>query len=300
VSVLLGALAFDLVVGEPPAWLHPVVWMGKLQTALRRRAPARPAAAFVHGLGMAAAGPAVFGGGTWLLLHGSGGVVRWLLAVYLLKSAFAVRELLAAASRVGRALERGGLAEARAALGSLVSRDRADLGPALIAAAAIESVAENTSDSIVAPLAFYMVGGVPAAVAYRAINTLDAMIGYRGPLEWLGKPAARLDDVANIVPARLTALLLALAVPLARGSVTRALAIWARDRALTASPNAGHPMSAMARALGVELEKVGAYRLGRGLGAPVAADIARAVRVVAGATALAVALCLAVGAARGI
>jgi adenosylcobinamide-phosphate synthase len=294
-SVLLGALALDLLVGEPPAKLHPVVWMGKLQAALRRRAPARPAPAFVYGALMAIAGPVVFGGGAWFVLEHVHGLPGWLLAVYLLKSAFAVRELGAAAQRVRRCLDRKDAPGARVAVGNLVSRDTTNLTAAGIAAAAIESVAENCSDSIVAPLAFYMVGGVPAALAYRAVNTLDAMIGYRGQLEWLGKAAARLDDLANLVPARLTALLVAMAAPLGRGSVKRAIATWARDRALTDSPNAGHPMAAMAGALAVELEKVGAYRLGRGFPAPAGRDIGRAVLVMAGAAALALVLALAIG-----
>ena len=162
-----------------------------------------------------------------------------------------------------------------------------------MAAAAVESVAENASDSIVAPLFFYAIGGVPAAIAYRAINTLDSMIGYRGELEWLGKCAARLDDVANLIPARLTALLLIVTARLGDGSTARGLAVWARDRARTESPNAGHPMAAIAGALGIELEKPGVYRLGAGLRAPVARDITRAVRVLAGAAALAVVIVIA-------
>jgi adenosylcobinamide-phosphate synthase len=219
--------------------------------------------------------------------------------VYLLKSAFAVRDLAAAALRVRRCLAGDDVDGARGALVSLVSRETATLTPPLISAAAIESVAENCSDSIVAPLLFYIVGGVPGAVAYRAINTLDAMIGYRGELEWLGKAAARLDDVANFVPSRLTALLLAVAAPLGRGSVARAFTIWRRDRARTESPNAGHPMATMAGALGVVLEKQGAYRLGAGLRLPGAEDITRAVRLMSGAAALTTALVLLAVARRG-
>lgn len=294
-SVLLAALALDVLAGEPPARVHPVVWMGRLQKALRRRAPSRPAPAFVWGGLMAVAGPVLFGGGAALLLDHAGGAVRWLLSVYLLKSAFAVRALAAAALGVRRALAANDLPGARMALRSLVSRDTTTLTPAQMAAAAIESVAENCSDSIVAPLICYALGGVPAALAYRAINTLDAMIGYRGELEWLGKVAARLDDVANLLPARLTALLLMLAAPAGGGSGGRALAIWARDSSRTASPNAGHPMATMAGALGVELEKPGAYRLGAGFRTPDGGDISRAIRVMAVATSLAVALVLFTG-----
>jgi adenosylcobinamide-phosphate synthase len=292
VTILLGALALDLAFGEPPARFHPVVWMGRLNTALRRRAPSRNRPAFLWGAFMAVLGPAVFGGLTWLTLDRTGGLARTLIAIFLLKSSFAIRALVRAGLAVARPLAAGDLDGARAGLRSLVSRETAALPAPLIAAATIESVAENASDSIVAPLFFFAIAGVPGAVAYRAVNTLDAMIGYRGPLEWLGKAAARLDDVANLVPARVTALLLALAAPLGGGSTGRALAVWARDRKLTESPNAGHPMAAMAGALAVELEKRSHYRLGAGLNPPSARDIGRAIRVVVGATALAAALVL--------
>jgi len=290
VTMLLGALVVDVVLGEPPARLHPVVWVGRLQAALRRRAPSSPLPAFLWGAFMAALGPSIFGGLTWLALRHTHGLAHWVLGVFLLKSAFAVRALATAGCGVSRPLAAGDLDDARGALGSLVSRDTKTLTPPLVAAAAVESIAENASDSVIAPLFFYAIAGVPGAVAYRAINTLDAMIGYRGELEWLGKTAARLDDLANLVAARVTALLLALTAPLGRGSLGRALALWARDHRLTESPNAGHPMATMAGALGVELEKAGHYRLGAGLRAPTAADIDRAVRIMLGAAALAFAL----------
>ncbi len=175
-----------------------------------------------------------------------------------------------------------------------MSRDTADLSAGEVAGAAIESVAENASDSVVAPLFYYVVGGVPAALAYRAVNTLDAMIGYRGETEWLGKAAARLDDVANFIPARITALLLAVASGAGGGSPLRAVALWLRDGRKTESPNAGRPMATIAGALGVELSKRGAYVLGAGMRVPTAADLRRALRIFAGAAALACAVALAV------
>ena len=293
VRILLAALAVDLVLGEPPSRLHPVVWMGRMQEALRRRAPRGPLPQLLWGAFMAAVGPCVFGGLAWLALRHTHGVLHWLLAVFLLKSAFAVRALAAGGWSVSRPLAAGNIDAARAALRGLVSRDTKALTAPLAAAAAVESVAENASDSIVAPLLFFALGGVPAAVAYRAVNTLDAMIGYRGHLEWLGKASARLDDLANLVPARLTAATLVLAAPVGPGSSSRALAVWARDRALTESPNAGHPMAAMAGALGVELEKLDAYRLGAGLPLPASRDIRRAVRIMSGVAVLAVMLVVA-------
>ncbi|WP_395835225.1 adenosylcobinamide-phosphate synthase CbiB [Cystobacter fuscus] len=292
VLVLVAALGVDLAWGEPPTVLHPVVWMGRLQRRLRRLAPRAPVPAFLHGLVMAVTGPAVFGLGAWALLRlvSSWPLVQLALEVYLLKSAFAVRALAEAGLAVFRALSEGDAPAARFALRSLVSRDTSGLEPPLLAAAAVESVAENTSDSVVAPLLFYAVAGVPGALAYRAANTLDAMIGYRGELEWLGKAAARLDDVLNLVPARLSAALLVLACALCGASPARAVISWWRDGAATESPNAGRPMAAVAGGLGVELEKVGHYRLGAGGRQPGAEDIRRAVFLMVAASLLAAAL----------
>jgi adenosylcobinamide-phosphate synthase len=273
--VLAGALALDLIAGEPPSALHPVVWMGNFYAALRRRAPGRagharhagddrPAAAFAYGCFMAASGPLVFGGGAWLVgrVLAPLPLVRIIVEIYLLKSALALRMLGTSAAAVARALDEGDVSAARFGLRSLVSRDTALCDEPLLAAAAVESVAENASDSVVAPLVFFVVAGVPGALAYRACNTLDAMIGYRGDTEWLGKAAARLDDALNLVPARLTAALIVVASALGGGSARGALRVWWRDGARTESPNAGRPMAAMAGALGVQLEKVGCYRLG--------------------------------------
>jgi adenosylcobinamide-phosphate synthase len=277
--VALGALAFDLVVGEPPNELHPVVWMGRLSRALRRRAPRAPASAFLYGAGMALVGPALFGLGSFYVVRAAA-ARPWLglaVEIFLFKSSFALRALASAGGGVRRALERRDLEGARDALRSLVSRDTSTLDEPRLAAAAIESIAENASDSFVAPWLFYALLGVPGALAYRAANTLDAMIGYHGETEWLGKAAARLDDALNLVPSRLTALL----IVACSGHPLRAVATLRRDARRTESPNAGHPMAAMAGALGVELEKIGHYRLGAGARLPTARDIARAVRVLA-------------------
>jgi adenosylcobinamide-phosphate synthase len=162
----------------------------------------------------------------------------------------------------------------------------------------IESLAENLSDSVVAPLFFLCVGGLPCAVFYRAVNTLDAMIGYRGRFEWLGKAAARLDDVLNFLPARATAWLLWLAAVSCRRSqrlsLARGLAVWRADRARTPSPNGGHPMAMAAGLLGLRLDKPGTYVLGEGLATPSRADLPRAVVLTRRAGLLAFALALGV------
>lgn len=272
------ALALDLVTGEPPSRVHPVVAMGRLITWLEQRAPATPRAQLAHGV-LIAAVPAL---GSALLARSlervPNRVVRALLSAWVLKTAFSLHALLDASIQVEAALEGDHVDRARDALRSLVSRERASLDRAHVASAAIESTAENLSDSYVAPLFWYVVGGLPAALAYRAINTADAMVGYRGHYEFLGKASARLDDLVNYLPSRITAIALITAAPLVGLSATRAAAAMCRDGGRTASPNAGWPMAAAAGALQVWLEKPGHYRLGAGR-VPAAHDIRAARRL---------------------
>ncbi|MCY3800127.1 MAG: adenosylcobinamide-phosphate synthase CbiB [Chloroflexi bacterium] len=282
-AVFLLAIVLDRLLPEPPNKIHPVVWMGHAIAALQRIAPQRPAAAFL------------FGGAVVVVVAGGTGVLAWLLvtalmsagplayavgAAIMLRTSFTVRGLLSAADQTRRALAEDRLNDARASLRSLVSRDPTSLMPSLVAASAVESLAENTTDSYVGPWLAFAVFGVPGAIAYRAINTLDSMLGYRGAYEYLGKVPARLDDVVNLVPARISALLILAAGALGRLSVRRGWRVMLRDRGRTASPNAGLTMSAMAGLLGIQLEKPGHYRLGEGLRKPVSGDIGRAMRIV--------------------
>jgi adenosylcobinamide-phosphate synthase len=199
----------------------------------------------------------------------------------------ALRTLLCAAERVGDALQDRDLARARDELRWLVGRDRADLSAALIASAAVESVAENLSDSVVAPLLYARLGGPAGAALHRFANTADAMVGYRDRHRLGGRVAARLDDLLGLVPARATALLIAAAAPAGGGSPAGALRALRHDGPQTASPNAGRPMAAMAGALGVRLEKPGHHVLNPDGAAPCAADIGRSVRIARAATVLA-------------
>jgi adenosylcobinamide-phosphate synthase len=226
-------------------------------------------------------------------------LARWpLLAfafqVYVLFGCFALKGLVAAGDAVRKALLAGDLGAARAGLGSLCSRDASALESHELAGAAIESLTENTSDSVVAPLFYFALFGVPGAVLYRAANTLDAMVGYRGRYEYLGKVAARVDDILNLLPARLTALLLALAGALLGLSVKQGIAVWWRDRARTESPNAGHPMAMAAGLLGVALDKRDVYVLGAGLAPASGAALAEAQRLTRVAGWLAALLCVVV------
>ncbi len=286
------ALLLDLTLGDPPNRFHPVAWMGAGIAAAKRRAPRQGRLAqFAYGAALDTGGALVVASAGWLLSR----IVarfpvpwKWLAEAGLLKTTFSLRGLGTAAGEVQMALEAGDLPAARRLVAwHLVSRDTKMLSASHVAAATVESVAENTSDGIVAPLFYYTLGGLPAALAYRFVNTADSMLGYRDPAhEWLGKAPARLDDLANLLPARLTAASFVAAAALTGEDALGAWRVWRRDSGLTASPNAGHPMSAMAGGVGVELEKVGHYRLGAGQRPPASEDVGRAVGLMRVAVAL--------------
>ncbi|GAC1463757.1 MAG: adenosylcobinamide-phosphate synthase CbiB [Ktedonobacteraceae bacterium] len=282
-------------IGEPPMAWHPVVWYGKLIKALERCAPRGRVAQFCYGIAMLVVANSGVLICTLLLdklvrraAHVTGQRLgnRYALVLYaysqgiMLKPFFALRMLANAGRQVRLPLAQNDIELARQALRSLVSRDRSQLSAELIAAAAVESLAENLSDSIVAPLFFYLLFGLPGAATYRLCNTFDSMIGYHGNYEYLGKPAAHLDDVLNRLPALLTALLISICAPLYGGDPRRALRTWLRDARKTASPNAGQPMSAAAGALGIQLEKVDHYILGDSEKSITPDDIGRAERMV--------------------
>ncbi|MEW5762220.1 MAG: cobalamin biosynthesis protein [Bacillota bacterium] len=299
-AALVVALALDLLLGEPPLRVHPVVWMGKLVSLGERVAPRCARGQLLAGFLIVAVTVVLFAGLAAVVLAWAGAVNPWvnlLVAALFLKPTFAVRELFRAAGCVKDDLTSGRLEAARANLRALVSRETNLLDGAGVSAATIESVAENLNDSFVAPTLYYLVAGVPGAVFYRAVNTCDAMIGYRGRYECLGKFAARLDDALNFVPARLTALLVVLAA-MRGGNARAAWRVMRRDHRLTLSPNAGWPMSAMAGALGVELAKPGCYLLGSGGRLPDTGDITAALQVAAAAAGWWILVLLAAGALR--
>ena len=281
----LGAAA-DAAFGDPPTALHPVGLVGRAASVLHALAPRTEAKRARYGLAVALAVPLAAAAAAVAVrrlsraLHPLAGVAA---EVALLDATCALRTLLARADEVHRALATGTIEQARALLGRhLVSRDTSGLTASEVAAATIESIAENLSDGVIAPWLWYACAGLPGAVAYRAANTMDALWGYRTPeFEALGRAAARLDDALNLLPARLTALaIVAASMPgSADASAAGAFATWRADARATASPNAGHPMAAMAGALGVTLTKPGAYTLGDGLRTPQAPDIARAIRL---------------------
>jgi adenosylcobinamide-phosphate synthase len=291
---LLLAVGLDLLAGELPDRWHPVAWVGRALDAIERRVTERTVATGAAGLLAVTAGAAAAAAVVAALARrlGRGGALLEALA---LKPTFAVRRLATAAGEVQAALDRDGLDDARWLCGRhLVSRPTTALDGPEVTSAAVESVAENLTDSVAGPLLAYAVGGLAGAWAYRAVNTADAMWGYRDTrYERFGKAAARVDDAANLVPARVAAAALAAGAALAGEDGPGAARVAWRDHARTASPNAGWPMAAMAGALGVGLAKPGAYRLGDGALPGSRAAIARAVRVFGAASGLVVGVALA-------
>lgn len=283
--VLISALALDMLFGDPPNRFHPVAWMGSLIALAQRQTPRRgPLAELAYGASLVVAGSTLVAGIGGLLSRMISRLptpLDWLAEAALVKTTFSVRGLGHAANEVQTTLESDDLPEARRMVAwYLVSRDTTALNASQVAAATVESVAENTSDGFIAPLFYYALGGLPMALVYRFINTADAMLGYRDPeREWLGKVPARLDDLANFLPARLTGVLFIVAAQLVGKNGLRTWRTMCRDARKTDSPNAGYPMSAMAGALGIELEKVEHYCLGVAGRQPIPKDIARARRL---------------------
>ena len=267
-GALLVALLVDRYFGEPPTRLHPVVWMGNyLDWAAPRVHPVlspavRDLKAFTLGALAWLAGVALVGGVAAALQCALLQLPAWLSALLLglalkpmLAWAMLGREVQAVEDALGESLVAG-----RERLSWLVSRDTTSLSESEVRESAIESLAENLNDSVVAPIFWFVLFGLPGAAIYRFANTADAMWGYRGVRngvrwEWAGKWAARADDMLSWLPARLTALLLALVAP---GVRLASLRLEARK---TPSPNSGWPMAAMALALGVCLHKPGVYAL---------------------------------------
>lgn len=295
--ILVAALALDGLVGDP-GWLwrhapHPVVILGGIVDVLDRTLNRERLPLGVRRLlGTVAIG----------LLVGASAMAGWIVEAILLAlplgwfltaataSVFiAQRSLVAHVSPVRLALVVGDLGRARTAVSKIVGRDPARLDAAGVARAAIESTAENASDGVVAPAFWFALFGLPGLVAYKAINTADSMIGHRSPRhEAFGWAAARLDDLVNLVPARLCGLLFALAAPVVGGRIRTAFAIMRRDAHLHRSPNAGWPEAAAAGALGIALAGPRHYASGtvddaflnpEGRHKPTARDLTRVLRL---------------------
>jgi adenosylcobinamide-phosphate synthase len=260
--IVIAAIAFDGLIGDPD-WLwrrlpHPVAWIGALigylDRALNRedQSPQQRKLAGVASTAIIVAVAILTGFLIHTLLQpiAAGNIVLALIASIFI----AQRSLYQHVAEVRRAFADGGLAGARKAVAMIVGRDPEQLDEAGVCRAAIESCAENFSDGVVAPLFWLAFLGLPGLIAYKAINTADSMIGHHSErYESFGWAAARLDDLVNWAPARLSALLLAVAAPIAGGSIGTALRVVQRDAKKHRSPNAGWPESAAAGALGLAL-----------------------------------------------
>jgi adenosylcobinamide-phosphate synthase len=286
--------ALDLAIGDLRRW-HPVAGYGRLAGALERRTYADDRTAGLRHTGIAVGVPVALAGAAALATRRRP-VLRALVTAAVTWTVLGGASLRREARAMATALREGDLSGARRRLPHLCGRDPSTLDTSGLARATVESVAENTSDAVVAPLVWGAVAGLPGLVGYRAVNTLDAMIGHRNPrYARFGTAAARADDVANLVPSRLTAVLTAAAAPTVDGSPVRAAWTWLRDGTQHPSPNAGQCEAAMAGALGVRLGGRNVYfgrtedrpRLGDGR-PPSAGDIDRAatLSMVVGAAAL--------------
>ena len=260
-EAVLGGFVLDTLFGDPPWLPHPVVLMGKaisaLEKRLRARLPQTPQGELLGGAVVAFTLPV----GTFLLTSlvclGAAKLSPWLgLAVQMFwcGQALAAKGLAQESTNVYRALIKPDLPAARKAVSRIVGRDTQNLTLEGVTKAAVETVAENASDGVIAPLLYMLLGGAPLALTYKAINTMDSMLGYKNEKYlYFGRAAAKLDDAANYLPSRLAGLLWCAAAALTGNSSKGAWRIWRRDRRNHASPNSAQTESACAGALGVQL-----------------------------------------------
>jgi adenosylcobinamide-phosphate synthase len=265
-AVLGAALVWDRVLGEPPEKIHPVVGMGKVTDAAmaagitgERRRDRYSGAVLAAGLPLAVLAA------TSLAERGLGklGTAASIIGgAFLLKSTFAIKSMDDEVTAVSDGLKRGDVEEARASLSRIVSRDPSAYSEDQVASAAISSVSENITDSAVGPMLMYGMFGLPGAMAYRAINTLDTMVGYEDHRRYFGEASARLDDVINLVPARVSGGIIVAAAATSGMDAKRSAKTMMNEHERTPSPNGGWSIGAAAGALGVEVEKLDVYSLG--------------------------------------
>lgn len=257
------ALGLDLLLGDPRRLPHPVVAIGRLISTLERSLRRVRLDGYGGGLLLClvtvSVTATVAAGLLWLAM-GQHHWLHWLTALWLAWTCLALRSLHRESALVATALEQGNLTSARHFLSHIVGRDTEELDEEAIWRATIETVAENASDGVIAPLFWLCLGGPVVALAYKAASTLDSMVGYRTERHArIGWASARLDDLLNLLPSRLTALLMVACAPLAGLSGRNAWRIWRRDRRNHPSPNSAQPEAAAAGALGVQLGGASRY-----------------------------------------
>ena len=272
------AVLIDLFIGEPRAYAHPVVWIGTLIGFLKERAPKR--FRFAFGFLLMSFSVTIFvaaGCALSIISYMISPALSLLVTGYLLKSTFSLSFLWAISNEIYQDLKAGRLDMARAKLPALVGRDVSKLNEGQMSSCVVESLGESFVDGILAPLLFFALFGLPGALAYRAINTLDSMVGYKDEKHReMGFASAKTDDLANYIPARLSLPLIAVA-SIVVGSPIRAVKIGLRDARKPPSTNSGFPMATFAGGLGLRLEKLNYYVLGEGLKPCAVSDIPRAI-----------------------
>lgn len=284
ILLMLGGFILDGIFGDP-AWLvHPVVIMGKAITALekflRKRLPNTPEGERLGGRILAMALPVgtllITGGVCWLFYRISP-ILGFAVELLWCAQALAAKGLAQESTNVYRELVKGDLPASRRAVSRIVGRDTAELTSEGVTKAAVETVAENASDGVIAPLFYMMLGGAPLALVYKAINTMDSMVGYKNE-KYLnfGRAAAKLDDAANYLPSRIAALLWIASAALTGNDAKSAWRIWRRDRRKHASPNSAQTESACAGALNVQLAGPATY-FGKYCDKPTIGDAVRAI-----------------------
>ncbi len=288
---MTAALLLDRFLGDPAWFPHPVIAFGKwiqFYEKKVRKPGDSPRDELGKGLLLvlllllfALLPPLIL---SWI----TSGLIKFLIMTLFFWTALAVRSMADEASGVEQVVETGTLPEARSRVSRIVGRDTKDLDRQGVIKACIESVAESTSDGIIAPMFWGLILGPSGAMAYKAVNTLDSMVGYKNDrYRYFGRASARLDDVLNFLPARITGILAALLAPSVGGRTGKALRVYLRDNATHASPNSGHPEAAFAGALGIELAGPASYggkvkdkgRLNEGARGAVPEDISRAIRL---------------------
>ena len=310
---LAAGYALDLVLGDPHGWPHPIRWIGGLiawlEPRLRRAFPDTPRGRRAAGMALVVLVVGVSAGSCAGLLALAGAVSPWLssvLGAVVCYWMLATKSLKDESMVVLDALEREGLPAARTAVSMIVGRDTANLTEEGVTKAAVETVAENASDGVVAPLFYLALLGPVGGVAYKAVNTMDSMVGYKNDhyLDF-GCAAAKLDDIANFIPARLAGMLMCLAAPLAGFDGKGAWRVFKRDRLAHTSPNSAHTEAACAGALGIQLAGPNYYggrlvvkpALGDATRPVERQDIRRANRLLYATSLLAFFVCMGLGAA---
>lgn len=265
-QIILSAFILDLVLGDPRWFPHPVILIGRLITSVekdfRKFMKGRTSKLLAGGVLALIVPLTAFSVVYWLIFAAKTVSLwtGWLSAAFLGYTTIAVKSLYEEPLKVTSLLAAGDINGARKELSYLVGRDTHDLDEKGIVRALVETVAENTSDGVIAPLFYLAIGGPPLAMAYKAVNTLDSMVGYKSERYlYFGRASARLDDVVNYIPARLTAILIVFAAFVSRKNWKGALRIMLRDRRNHPSPNSGYPESAMAGAIGRRLGGLSYY-----------------------------------------